>query len=155
MLILSLDGSLSRTGYCIYDTEIKEFVEIGSIPTSSTKPLAYRLKQIYDKICLLCVCYKFEEVVIEEPIVNIKRIKSTMQVHKALGIIHLALLEFKINEIHNKTVKKYVTGNGNAKKNDVMQSIISKFPELQYKIKNDDESDAVGVLLTYLQLLEV
>lgn len=153
MIILAIDGSLACTGYCIYDTEKKEFLEIGSIPTKPTRAknsIYPRLNDINKKISLICLLYKIDKVFIEEPFIYQKRIDSGMKVLKAIGVILFSLGDVFIREISNKTIKKYITGNGNADKDLVKKNILEKFPHLSFK--NTDESDAVGIMITGLKL---
>ena len=155
MNYLGLDVSLNNTGYAIYSSTEDKILEVGHISNKAFKSneQSKKLDNLNKKIVLLCTLYNFEKVFIEEPYIGFSG--ATMKLIKALNVIYCTLGKSyelcDIVDIHNKTIKKAITGNGNNKKEAVAQYILKRFPDLQFK--NNDESDAVAVVLTGVQLI--
>ena len=128
----------------------------------SSKNIAIVFTSISDKIEFTCTYFvtkeknfadrfiylmeKFEEFLvdkyiyvayIEEPAIAMRH-KSVKMVNQVSGMILALLAEHKISfkEIHNKTWKKVVVGNGNAKKKDIMNYVVDKY-KIKVKISQD------------------
>lgn len=150
---LALDISLSNTGYSVFKG--RNFIEIGSIPTTHKDKLEIRLNKIFEKIYEITQNYKFDRVYIEEAYIHQGRAMSTMQIIRALKTVYFALgkggVDFSsIVELHNKTVKMQLTGDGGANKKFVQKCVSRKLNN--YKFKNFDESDSVAVMFTGLEI---
>jgi len=80
---------------------------------------------------------------IEEPVIALRH-KSVKMVNQVSGMLLALLIKYgiKFREIHNKTWKKEIVGNGNATKKDIMQYIKDKFR--MYKI-SQDVADAICI----------
>lgn len=151
-LILSLDLSLSSAGYAVGEVsqgKIK-ILEVGHINNTkySKKSHAFRLHRIASVLKDLFRKYKFDAVVRERGFSN--RPATTQTLFKVVGVSDLMGFSFghnSISEIPPKTVKKYVTGSGNASKEEVANALPVYVGEIEYAV--DDESDAVAVLVAY------
>jgi len=60
------------------------------------------------------------------------------------------LNNIKLIELSVSTIKKFITGKGNAKKEEVITAV----NKLGYNIKNDNEADAVAILHCVLDMIK-
>lgn len=80
---------------------------------------------------------------------------TTQTLFRVVGVTDLTVLDFlgvkDITEITPTSVKKLVTGDGKASKDDVMDEVRNYLCDEQkdYKFYSDDVSDAVGVGIAY------
>lgn len=157
-MIIAFDLSLSNTGWVagrVVDG-ILEIVEIGSISTKkyTKRSTGFRLHYIANEIKKIYQKYETDAVVKERSFSN-GNITATQQIFKVNGVwemmTHLASHEF--TEITPASVKKELTGNGRATKDEVQDAVLSHFRTIMgdssLKFSNKDESDAVAVLITY------
>lgn len=146
-IILGLDLSLSNSGYAVFEVSDDTIipVTVGSIPTSHDILLQTRLSIIGKRFLELKDTYKPKAVILESGFY--RYIISTQQLYRVQGIASYLFADCEQFLYPPSTVKKYVTGKGNAKKELVKIFVLEKFPDL--KIETDDESDAVGLIITY------
>lgn len=152
MLILALDLSLSSTGYAVAKVTEGEIdlLEYGHVNNKrfSKRSQAFRLHRIATKLKELFREYPIDVVVKERGFS--KGHISTQALFKVAGVADLMCYSFGHETIEEYTVasiKKTVTGNGKADKEEVAQSLSAYVGEREYA--TDDESDAVAVLVTY------
>lgn len=151
--ILAFDLSLSNSGYAVGEVEDGKLkiVEIGSINTKrfSRHPHGYRLNYIAKKLGEIYKKYPDADALVKEQSFSNGRVKATQIIWKVVGVWEL--ISFikgyeRHTDITPPSVKKQVTGNGRAKKEEVAQAV----KELTgIETANDDESDAVAVLIAY------
>lgn len=150
MIILGIDPSLNSCGYAILNcvNNSVKLLECGHIKHSKDIDTNQKILAIYFKVKSLAQKYNPNIFAIEETFVN-----SNAQTSLKLGMVRGACL-CSINEIENikifeyepKLVKKTITGNGNADKNQIIYMLKVMLPGSTYV--NDDESDAVAVAIT-------
>lgn len=145
-------------GWCLLNQRTGSLFKYGKvIPDSSLGGLA-KYQQIINGIEKVLEKHEVGAIVIEQP--NTSRNMKTTRVLCGLhGVIKYFLwlrYEMEPVEINTKTAKKYVTGNGNADKKEMVKAINKKygkdfkFSNSQNKEKTDDDiCDAIGVALTY------
>lgn len=143
-MILALDISL-KTGFS-YGTGADD-IRFGTRDfTQIQKDNAVRGRRFRHWLCELMTEIEPTELVIEKPVRFAgARQGATDLLHGFAWEAHRAaeLRGIPRNEVYPVTIKKFITGNGRAKKPEVMQSVI----ERGYKITNDNEADAVALLL--------
>lgn len=143
--------SLSSPGYAILEVRDKQpyLVEKGHVKTNTKKPHGYRLKQVEDVLAELRDRYEYKAIIRERGFSRFPR--TTQTLFKVVGICDLVFKDVKIVEIPPTTVKKQVTGNGKADKEDV-EKAVRKLLKLHgnTRFATDDESDACAVCLAYL-----
>lgn len=159
--VVGLDIGLSIIGWAVVLSNGKEVVkveEFGCITTNSDSPLTKRLIHIYDSLLTVFEKYKPEIMAVEGLYYPVsagvhKYSKSFAETNQARGVIMLAAALNKINikEFNAKTVKKSVTGYGNAGKQQV-QDMIKIILKLDNIPKLDDISDALA--LAYIGAIE-
>jgi crossover junction endodeoxyribonuclease RuvC len=159
MQVIAFDLSLSNSGYAVGKIKDRKLhiVEIGTIGTKryAQRSTGFRLNYIAKEIRELYKKYELDAVVKEQSFSN-SRIKATQQIFKVNGVWELMThLADKDNfaELTPSTVKKELTGNGRASKEEVADAVLSHFRTIMgdstIKFKNKDESDAVAVLIAY------
>lgn len=152
--IWGIDASLTSYGIAIYDIDKKDFVKIHTIKPvdkddkTRTRRLAYISKELYN----LYIDYPPERIIMEDKFLNKNQMK--IQSFMILAEVHgtskstFGLLGTEdICYYAPKTVKATII-HGNADKDLVQRTIIKNYPHLEFK--NEDESDACAVCLTYL-----
>jgi crossover junction endodeoxyribonuclease RuvC len=75
---------------------------------------------------------------------------ETQKLYKTHGAVEMALHDHEIKELAPSSLKKLVTGNGRASKQDVQKKVCEILNIKQKVFANDDESDAVGVVIAML-----
>lgn len=152
MRILGIDPGSILCGYGIVEkTGSKiELIEYGVINLKKLSPeLPDRLKEIYQRLQRIIKTAKPDCAVLEETFYS-KNPQSLIKLSHARGaaMVSCATAELPIHEYSPKEVKKSVTGNGNATKEQVaymVQSIL-KIPETPEFF---DATDALAVALTH------
>ncbi|WP_440614748.1 crossover junction endodeoxyribonuclease RuvC [Bacillus subtilis] len=159
MIIIAFDLSLSNTGYAVGEVKGRslKLIEVGSIGTKrfAKRSTGFRLNYIAKEIRELYKKYEIDKVVKERSFSN-ARIVATQQIYKVNGVFelmtHIANHD-DFSEITPPSIKKQLTGNGKASKNEVADAVLKQFRDIMgdttVKFKNNDESDAVAVLIAY------
>ncbi|MEH7117235.1 crossover junction endodeoxyribonuclease RuvC [Neobacillus vireti] len=159
MIVIAFDLSLSNTGYAVgevTDGRLK-LLEVGSIGTKrfAQRSTGFRLHYIANEIKALYKKYEIDKVVKERSFSN-GNITATQQIFKVNGVFELMSHLGKHDdfvEITPPSVKKQLTGNGKASKEEVANAVLKHFRDIMgnptITFSNKDESDAVAVLIAY------
>ena len=153
MLIAGIDLSLTATGIALIDTEAKAFgdepVVVHTLRSKGVKgdglaSRARRLRLLADAVETLV--YAADYAVIEQPAFS----QTGGSHHDRSGlwwitVERLASRAVSTVEIPPTSLKKYVTGKGNASKMEVMAKLIRLMPDVE--LGNDNEADALGLAL--------
>ena len=142
--VYALDLSLNSTGVCLF-TANGVFVLATTIEMNGEKSTQIKLKKIADKLLELIEKYPPEIVIIEQGFTRYN--KSTQQIFRVHGVINYLFWEYEQIYYPSSTVKKVITGKGNATKEEVREIIGWEYPAI--KFKTFDESDAFAVGKTY------
>jgi len=158
MVILGIDPGSRKTGfglleYCPLTNKIK-LLKSGVLNLYRLETFEERLCQARKNIHLLISSFA-PDILCCEKLIYRKNIHSLIQLAHVRGAM-LSLLSEKINpekkillkEYAPNTVKKWVTGQGHASKEQVLQGIIAHLGPLS--VQTDDESDALAVGLCYV-----
>lgn len=120
--IIGLDPGINKTGWAIISNKGSiEFLSSGTISTDSKQDVGERLHTIFKQLQKIISLYSPEEGAIEKIFIN-KNPKSSLTLGYARGVAILALKMAKmpINEYDANYIKKSITGNGHADKNQVI-----------------------------------
>jgi hypothetical protein len=172
--LIVLDLSLNETGYAVFDTNLKKpLISWGAIKNHhfETGQEGQKLKHIEMILITLQMNYFPAKVLIEEWLsvanssgsVN-KQVgyKTSYQLGGVHGIAKKVFSGYEIEYANNKTVKKYFTSNGDAKKEDIIarcneEEVINKLvmagPKKCYHIANDNEADSIAMGCYHLGIL--
>lgn len=153
MKVLAFDLSLSSSGwaYGAINGNSVEILASGVIPTSAKNSTPRRLKTIQDALESLFKEYPADCILKEQSFSNIN-IRATQQIFRVVGVFDLTTHlcgQAEALDIAQATIKKQMTGNGRAKKEEVAEAVIKK---TGIKTTTNDESDAIALLLTYHKL---
>ncbi len=151
--VMGIDPGLASTGVGIVFGSFAAIdnYSFGSINTSKYDIQAVRLNTIYTKLLDLLKKEKPEVMVVEDVFIYGKNPKSGIILGKVLGIILLAgnRSGVPVVELPVKTVKKIITGNGSASKNQLEMSV-RRILKHSCCIRPDHASDALGLALAGL-----
>lgn len=124
--ILGIDPGSRITGYGIIDHHAFQvsFVTCGVIKSTTTLPMAQRLKEIHQGICSVIADYEPQHAAIENVFVA-KNPSSALKLGQARGVLLLAasLYNIPIDEFSAKAVKQAVVGYGQAGKEQIQQAV--------------------------------
>lgn len=151
MRILGVDPGTIFTGYGIVDFEHNEVehVAAGVIKIPATKDFAPRLQIIYDTLCEIIRKHHPEQFALETAFYG-KNAQSALKIGYARGVSLLAAAHagLVIKEYSPREIKKALTGNGAASKEQV-QYMIKKLTGIRKAKMKFDESDALAVAICH------
>lgn len=152
MNIIAIDPGYDRVGVAILQKPDsgKEVIQYSTCITTDRKADFYdRLKDIQSQLSIIIQEHKPEIMVMEE-LYFANNSTTALKVSEARGIISGAALQqnIQIREIHPNHVKIAITGNGAAKKADILW-MIPKLVDITTEGKLDDELDAIAIGIAF------
>lgn len=147
MKILGIDPGTNVLGYAIIDAEGQEIklIDFGILAIKNYDRAEHKLREIFLQVQELIENYNPAHMAIEAPFYG-KNAQSMLKLGRAQGVAIAAgvTMGLEITEYAPKAIKKSVTGNGNASKEQV-----SELLKRWLKIKMDGELlDATDALAT-------
>ena len=153
MKILGIDPGTIRCGYAIIETTPKiHLIDAGFIKITE-KELQYQLTQLIEGLDII-LTQDIDEVAIED-IFYAYNPKTVLKLAQFRGALSLRILQIHGNfaEYTPLQVKKAVTGNGKAKKEQVA-FMVKRILGIKGEIKPLDITDAIAVALTHAQRIK-
>ena len=153
MRILGIDPGTIRCGYAIIETVPKvHLIDAGFIKITE-KELQYQLTQLIEGLDLILE-EKIDEVAIED-IFYAYNPKTVLKLAQFRGALSLRILQKHGNfsEYTPLQVKRAVTGNGKAKKEQVA-FMVKRILGIKGEIKPLDITDAIAIALTHAQRIK-
>jgi len=153
MKILGIDPGTIRCGYSIIETTPKlHLVDAGFIKITERK-LQYQLTQLIEGIDIIFK-ENIDEVAIED-IFYAYNPKTVLKLAQFRGALSLRILQIHGNfaEYTPLQVKKAVTGNGKAKKEQVA-FMVKRILGIKGEIKPLDITDAMAIAITHFQRIK-
>jgi crossover junction endodeoxyribonuclease RuvC len=150
MKILGIDPGTIRCGYAIVETAPKlHLIEAGVIKIKE-KNLQYQLAELVEAIDTI-YSNDIDEVAIEDIFFAFNP-KSVLKLAQFRGALSLRILQIHGNfsEYTPLQVKKAVTGNGKASK-DQVAFMVKRILGIKSEIKPLDITDAIAVAITHAQ----
>jgi crossover junction endodeoxyribonuclease RuvC len=151
MIILGVDPGTLITGFGIIEVERGKYsvLNYNVVRNSGDDSMPIRLKRIYDRLCEIINHYHPDEFAIETAFYG-KNAQSALKIGHARGVSILAAVNYEIptTEYSPREVKKAVTGNGAASKQQV-QFMVQMQLKLREAPKYFDVSDALAVALCH------
>jgi crossover junction endodeoxyribonuclease RuvC len=156
--ILGLDPGLQITGYAILEVRGRapHVCEAGVVRTSekrATTDMAPRLGVLYDSIVEVMEQFRPGVVAVEQLYAHYEHPRTAILMAHARGVLFLAAAQrnLAVHSYNATRVKKTVTGNGHASKDQVQRTIqrelgLAKLPE------PPDVADALAVALCHFYL---
>jgi len=156
MKILGIDPGSRNLGYCIINWDGKNFslVEAGLLKMKE-KELQAQMVEMVEGIDLILKTHTVDEVAIED-IFFAYNPKSVIKLAQFRGALCLKILQ-EIGYFHEYTalqVKKAVTGNGKATKEQVA-FMVKRLFGIKKEIKPLDITDAMAIAITHLQRVKM
>lgn len=150
MRILGVDPALNNSGWAILDKKSDGtivFVAIGHISNNSNADYYTKLSNIRNEIEKIVEFYKPDVFSIEETFVN-NNASSSLKLGVVRGVFFSVALQYniRISEHKPNEIKKTITGNGKADKQQVNFMVKILVPKANPKTL--DESDALAIALT-------
>jgi crossover junction endodeoxyribonuclease RuvC len=150
--ILGIDPGLSITGYGCVDLSAKshesKLVEAGVFRLKSKATMAFRLNQLHNDLIELLDELKPDLMVVEKLFSHYKQVRTAILMGHARGVILLAgeSRGVAIQELAVTEIKKAITGNGHASKQQVQHSVMVQcgLPKLP---SPPDVADAIAIAL--------
>jgi Holliday junction resolvasome RuvABC endonuclease subunit len=165
-IILALDESLNRLGYVVarvsesrgkHKLEIIEYHHISNKPMFTTDEYALKLYHIERK--MECLRDVYEPTIIVREGMATRSFEDTKKLGAVHGIVDIVFRGYEQHEYSPTEVKKVATGDGKSDKAQVETGVLEILRD-KFGIKDviprvDDESDALGVLITHLTRLGI
>jgi crossover junction endodeoxyribonuclease RuvC len=151
MIILGVDPGTLMTGFGIIEVERGRYsvLTFDVVKNSGDDSMPIRLKRIYRGLCEIIDRYHPDEFAIETAFYG-KNAQSALKIGHARGVSILAAVNYDIptTEYSPREVKKSVTGNGAASKQQV-QFMVQSYLKLREAPKYFDASDALAVAMCH------
>lgn len=156
MRILGIDPGLNITGYGLIEvTDSGKFalIEAGVVKSSYKYPLQNRLCHIYDEVSNLIAEYKPQSIVLEKTFSHYKYPATVISISYARGLICLLCgqKDIALYEYSATRIKKAVTGNGHASKEQV-QRMVFNFLNVGSPRCYADATDALALAMGHYRL---
>ncbi|MFH1868069.1 MAG: crossover junction endodeoxyribonuclease RuvC [Candidatus Omnitrophota bacterium] len=157
MRILGIDPGLEITGYGVLEERFEQLsvIEAGVIRTSPKNPLADRLYSINVQITELIEQTRPQVCVIEQLYSHYKHPMTAILMGHARGAVLLSCSQknVTVKGYPAKTIKRAITGNGNASKLQV-QRVVNRILSLDDIQRPLDVTDALAICITHLRHTE-
>jgi crossover junction endodeoxyribonuclease RuvC len=152
MRILGIDIGLAATGYGIIDADggSCRVVEGGVIQTEASTPLEQRLRGIHARIGEVLAEFEVDRVVVEDVYAKYRHPRTAIMMGHARGVTILAAAErgLEVASYPASLVKKALTGNGRASKDQVRRMVAQRLGMAEPPTP-DHISDALALALCY------
>ncbi|MFA6338570.1 MAG: crossover junction endodeoxyribonuclease RuvC [Candidatus Paceibacterota bacterium] len=152
MRILSIDPGYQKVGIAIIEKnkgQKENLIYSDCFKTSAEIPHYERIKKIGEEIKSVIKKHKPEALSIETLFFNTNQ-KTSTKVSEARGVIiyEASVADLSIHEYTPLQIKIAVTGYGRGDKKQVI-SLVHRLINIDKKIKEDDEYDAIACGLTF------
>ena len=158
MRILGIDPGLQVCGYACMEASIEgeKLIEAGILRTPNDLPLAERLNRIAADISEIIDNFRPDIVAVEELYSHYAHPKTAILMGHARGVIlqKCAQSSIEVKSFNATRIKKSITGNGRASKEQVQRTIqtilmLSELPE------PNDVADAIAAALCCANSLQI
>jgi crossover junction endodeoxyribonuclease RuvC len=151
MIILGIDPGTNLLGFGAIDVEgdrIK-LIELGAIRIETKLTHLDKLQIIYRKVSEMICRIQPDELAIESPFFG-KNVQSMLKLGRAQGVAISAGLNngLKVVEYSPKKIKKAITGNGNASKEQVA-AMLTHFVKKPVDTRQLDATDALATAICH------
>jgi len=156
MIIVGIDPGSQITGYGVLNaqgTEVK-VAEAGIIKTEKNDLFENKLKEIYTEIGKIIEQFRPDYFAVEELYSHYVHPKTAIVMGHARGVVFLqaAMHNIPVISYASTRIKKSLTGNGRASKNQV-QKMIKVALDLKEDIYSPDTADALAAALCHVNAI--
>lgn len=149
-IYLGIDPGLGITGYGIlsFSTGSIKLLDGGTIRSSAKDPLPARLDELYCGILEIFDQYRPVAMGLEKIYAHYKHPATAIKMAHARGVLCLAAARRQVRTVPlpSTRIKKLVTGNGRASKEQV-SGMVRHLLGLTVEIKPDDITDALAIAI--------
>lgn len=152
MRVLGIDPGLSLTGYgCVQldaGRDEPRLIEGGVLRLKPRAPMAFRLAQLHRDLDALLGDVEPDLMVVEQLFSHYRHVRTSILMGHARGVVLLAgqLRGVAIDELLPTEVKKAITGNGHATKQQMQQAVMCQC-RLAEAPSPPDVADAIAIAL--------
>lgn len=148
-MILGIDPGTTAAGYAIIDGEKNPVLHAAGILAVRAERPEERLRELHVALLALIRRWKPEAVALEKLFFS-SNAKTAMAVAEARGVLLLTAVLGGTNvyEYTPAEIKKTITGQGNADKQQMRKMLSLTMPETREMKGRDDVFDAIAVALT-------
>ena len=155
--ILGIDPGLNITGYGMLNVSGSqpELVEAGIVRSKRSDDFSFRLKSIHAGITDVIKSLQPDAIAIEDLYSHYERPKTAILMGHARGVLCLAAAESNVPLHHYAAtqIKKVLTGNGRAPKNQV-QLAVTRQLNLAETPEPPDVADALAIAICHYYLFQ-
>jgi len=148
--ILGVDPGTNVLGYAILEIDGKHLkvITMGEVHLTKFDSHQEKLKEIFLQLQEVIETYLPREMAVESPFFG-KNVQSMLKLGRAQGVAMAAAITMGLNitEYSPKKIKKAVTGNGNASKEQV-SAMLCRMLKITINSKLLDSSDALAAAVT-------
>ncbi len=141
--LFALDLSITCTGVSVFDKEGTLIIPNSIRSDTKEKDQRKKIKYIAESLLELSKKYEPYAIVVEAGFSRF--IKVTKALNELLGVVKFVFSDIPIYEIAPTSVRKILMNNGRAKKEDVSQYLIEKYPNINFKDYDTTDSLALGL----------
>lgn len=157
MIILGIDPGTLHCGYGILELEKRRILAAGcdAVNVSKSLEIIERIPLIYDQLKKVILEYQPDAAAVETIFYG-KSIRSAFALGHIRGVILLLLSRAKIPvfEYTPREVKKSITGNGNAHKQQ-LKYMLEHDLKINLKDKSDDATDALAIAICHYNRIRI
>ena len=150
-IILGIDPGTTIMGYGLIHIKGKnmELMQMGVLHLSKLSSHELKLKQIFERTLAMIDEYKPDELAVEAPFFG-KNVQSMLKLGRAQGVAMAAGLyrDIPIFEYSPKKIKKSITGNGNASKEQVA-AMLKSLLTIKEMPKHLDATDGLAAAVCH------
>ena len=151
--VIGLDPGINKTGWAIINSSQNnniEFLDGNTISTDSKMDIGQRLHIIFEQLQKVISLHSPDEAAVEKIFVN-KNPKSSLTLGYARGVAILALkmTKLSVNEYDANYIKKSITGNGHADKNQIIFMVGQIIKNIDIKCHHTADAIAVAICHAY------
>ncbi len=151
--ILGVDPGTNVLGYAVLEVDGKRLkvITMGEMHLSKFESHQEKLKEIFLQLQEVIETYLPREMAVESPFFG-KNVQSMLKLGRAQGVAMAAAMTMglSITEYSPKKIKKAVTGNGNASKEQV-SAMLCRMLKITINSNLLDSSDALAAAVTKYQ----
>ncbi len=150
-IILGIDPGTTIMGYglILINGKKMELMQMGVLHLSKLKSHELKLKKIFERVLAMIDEYKPDELAVEAPFFG-KNVQSMLKLGRAQGVAMAAGLyrDVPIFEYTPKKIKKAITGNGNASKEQVA-AMLTSLLSIKEMPKHLDATDGLAAAVCH------
>jgi crossover junction endodeoxyribonuclease RuvC len=150
-IILGIDPGTTIMGFGLIRVvnNKMELIQMNELNLTKYKDHYLKLKLVFERTSELIDSYKPDEIAIEAPFFG-KNVQSMLKLGRAQGVAMIAGLskEIPITEYSPKKIKKSITGNGNASKEQVAK-MLQNLLKIENLPKNLDATDGLAAAVCH------